>query len=64
MKHIQIDRKRRLRDEPATGHNRFRPDLPPIVVVEEGEEVVLGTRDGVDGQLGPSTTESNTVTKD
>jgi len=59
MKHIQIDRKRRLRDEPETGHNRFHPDLPPIVVVEEGEEVVLDTRDGVDGQLGPSTTESN-----
>ena len=59
MKHIQIDRKRRLRDEPGTGHNRFHPDLPPIVTIEEGEEVVLDTRDGVDGQLGPSTTETN-----
>jgi formamidase len=59
MKHIQIDGKRRLRDEPGTGHNRFHPDLPPIVVVDEGEEVVLDTRDGVDGQLGPSTAESN-----
>ena len=45
MKHIQIDRKRRLRDEPGTGHNRFHPDLPPIVTIEEGEEVVLDTRD-------------------
>ena len=59
MKYIQIDRKRRLRDEPGTGHNRFYPDLAPIVEVEEGEEVVLDTRDGVDGQLGPSTTEAN-----
>ena len=59
MKHIQVDRKRRLRDEPGTGHNRFYPDLPPIVAVEEGEEVALDTRDGVDGQLGPSTTETD-----
>ena len=58
MKHIQIDRKRRLKDEPVTGHNRFHPDISPIVVVEEGEEVVLDTRDRVDGQLGPSTTET------
>jgi formamidase len=59
MHYIQIDRKRRLRDEPATGHNRFHPDLRPLLVVEEGEEVVLDTRDGCDGQLGPSATESN-----
>jgi len=59
VKYIPIDRKRRLKDEPGTGHNRFHPDIAPIVVVEEGEEVVLDTRDGVDGQLGPSTTESD-----
>ena len=59
MKHIQIDRKRRLKDEPETGHNRFHPEIEPIVVVAEGEEVVLETRDGCDGQLGPSTTESD-----
>jgi formamidase len=58
MKSVHIDRKRRLRDEPSTGHNRFHPDIPPIVAVEEGEEVVLETRDGCDGQLGPSTTEA------
>ena len=28
----------------------------------QGEEVVLETRDGVDGQLGPTTTEANFAT--
>jgi formamidase len=56
MKSIEIDRSKRLRDEPATGHNRFHPDLPPLLEVEVGEEVVLETRDAADGQLGPSTT--------
>lgn len=59
MKSIEIDRNKRLRDAPSTGHNRFHPDIPPIVVVEEGEEVVLETRDGVDSQLGPHTTEAD-----
>jgi len=59
MKSVEIDRSKRLRDQPATGHNRFHPDIPPIVSVDEGEEVVLATRDGVDGQFGPSTTEAD-----
>jgi formamidase len=61
MKSIEIDRGKRLQAQPATGHNRFHPSIPPIVSVDEGEEVVLPTRDGVDGQLGPSTTEADTA---
>src|SRR6059036_1437074 len=59
MKSVEIDRGKRLRDQPTTGHNRFHPDIPPLVTVDEGEEVVLATRDGVDGQLGPSTSEAD-----
>src|SRR5262245_63284164 len=59
MKSIEIDRGKHLRDQPTTGHNRFHPDIPPLVTVDEGEEVVLATRDGVDGQLGPGTTEAD-----
>ena len=59
MKSIEIDRGKRLRDQPTTGHNRFHPDIPPLATVDEGEEVVLATRDGVDGQLGPGTTEAD-----
>ena len=57
MKSVEIDRTKRLRDQPATGHNRLHPDIPPILEVDEGEEVVLETRDGCDGQLGPSATD-------
>ena len=64
MKSVEIDRTKRLNEQPATGHNRFHPDISPIVVVEEGEEVVLPTRDGVDGQLGPSTTEADMARMD
>jgi formamidase len=56
MKHIEIDRTKRLRDEPWTGHNRWHPDITPIVEVDPGEEVVLETRDAADGQIGPHTT--------
>ena len=56
MKSVEIDRTKLLRDQPATGHNRLHPDIPPILEVDEGEEVVLETRDGCDGYLGPSAT--------
>src|SRR5688572_3080496 len=64
MRSIEVDRGKRLKDAPSTGHNRFHPDIPPILEVDEGEEVVLETRDGVDGQLGPSATESDITTMD
>ncbi len=59
MKSIEIDRSKRLGDEPGKGHNRFHPDIPPLLEVDEGEEVVLDTRDGIDGQFGPAATEAD-----
>ncbi len=64
MKSIEIDRSKRLIDQPGTGHNRWHPDIPPILEVSEGEEVVLETRDGVDGQLGPATTAASMAAMD
>jgi formamidase len=43
-------------EEPATGHNRWHPDIPPIVRCEPGDDVVLETRDAFDGQMGPQAT--------
>src|SRR4029450_7158509 len=54
MKSVEIDRSKRLIDQPGTGHNRWHPDIPPILEVSEGEEVLLETRDGCDGQFGPA----------
>ena len=56
MKRIEVDRDKRLRDEPHKGHNRWHPDIPPVLEVDPGEEVVLETRDTSDGQTRPGTT--------
>src|ERR1700751_2207494 len=56
MQSIGIDRGKRLAHEPHLGHNRFHPDIAPIVEVGEGEEVALETRDAFDGQIKPETT--------
>ena len=61
MKKIRIDRGKRLRDEPGTGHNRWHPDIAPILEAEPGEEVVLETRDAADGQIRPGMTVEDLV---
>ncbi len=53
---VRIDRTKPLSAEPHSGHNRYHPDIAPVTEVAEGEEVVLETRDSVDGQIGPDTT--------
>ncbi len=53
MQAIEIDRGKRLHEEPEKGHNRWHPDVSPVLEVDPGEEVLLETRDAVDGQLGP-----------
>ena len=55
-KGISIDRTKRLREEPHKGHNRWHPDIAPVIEVEPGEEVTLETRDAMDLQIGPRTT--------
>jgi formamidase len=53
---IRIDPSKPLAEEPETGHNRWHPDIPPVVRCDPGDEVVLETRDALDGQIGPSAT--------
>ncbi|MFT5173507.1 MAG: formamidase [Gammaproteobacteria bacterium] len=53
MKQIAIDRSTRLYDQPHTGHNRWHPDIEPILEVSAGEEVLFETRDAADGQIKP-----------
>jgi formamidase len=53
---ISVDRMKPLAQEPGIGHNRWHPDIPPILRVREGEVVALETRDVSDGQIGPDTT--------
>jgi formamidase len=51
MKSITINRSLRLVEEPGTGHNRWHPDIEPLIAADEGEEVVLETRDASDGKI-------------
>ena len=56
MHTIRINRAKRLADEPHSGHNRYHPDITPVLEVAENEEVILETRDALDGQLAPDAT--------
>src|SRR5215471_20133558 len=53
---IRVDKTKTLLEEPATGHNRWHPDIPPVVRCEPGDEVVMETRDALDGQAAPGVT--------
>jgi formamidase len=57
--HIRIDRSKPLRDEPNTGHNRWHPDIPPVLSVDPGDTVVLETRDALDGAVTPTMTSTD-----
>ncbi len=48
---VRIDASKPLQAEPHTGHNRWHPDIPPILRVEPGDRVALETRDALDGQI-------------
>jgi formamidase len=59
VKIVEIDRSKPLSEQPNTGHNRWHPDIPAIVEADLGEEVVLQTRDALDGQFNANTTEAD-----
>ena len=48
---IRIDHTKTLADEPGYGHNRWHPDIPPVLTIEPGDEVLMETRDGGDMQV-------------
>ena len=53
MKRISLDLTKPCSSEPDKGHNRWHPDIPPVMRVEQGEELVMDTRDGLDMQVNP-----------
>src|SRR5579864_1450557 len=62
MPEIRIDRSKPLAQEPQTGHNRYHPEIAPAIEVGEGQEVVLETRDALDGQIRPNSTVADFAT--
>ena len=63
-KSIEIDRAKRLVDEPGKGHNRWHPDIAPVLEVDPMEEVVIETRDSSDGQVRPGVVAADLLTMD
>ncbi|HLV57303.1 MAG TPA: acetamidase/formamidase family protein [Natronosporangium sp.] len=61
---IRIDPARPLSKQPETGHNRWHPDIPPVVRCQSGDEVIFQTRDALDGQCTPLTTVDEVATMD
>jgi formamidase len=59
---ITIDRTKHLAEEPRTGHNRWHPDVEPILEVEPGEQVALETRDAMDGYINADSTVADFAT--
>jgi formamidase len=64
MHAIRIDRTKPLAQEPHSGHNRYHPEIEPALEVGEGEEVVLETRDALDGHIKPTSTVADFATLD
>ena len=64
MKSITIDRNKPLKEESHTGHNRWHPCIEPKIEVLEGEEVLLETRDALDGQFQPNSKDSDILEVD
>lgn len=52
---IEIDRRRRLAEQPTRGHNRWHPEIPPVLRVDPGDRVTIETLDAFDGQVTPDT---------
>lgn len=51
MAEIRLDPARPLREQPDRGHNRWHPDVAPVLTVAPGEVVTLELRDSMDGQV-------------
>ncbi|MPZ27490.1 MAG: acetamidase [Micromonosporaceae bacterium] len=61
---IRVEAAKPLRDQPEIGHNRWHPEIPPVVRCQPGDEVVLETLDALDGQCTPDTTSAEVAGMD
>ena len=61
---VSVDLRQPLAGEPHTGHNRWHPEIEPILTVAPGEVLTLETRDGSDGQLTQESTHDDVLRLD
>ncbi len=53
-----------MRIPASQAHNRWHPDLEPVATVRPGDEITLETRDGLDGQLAPDSSQADVLALD
>jgi formamidase len=61
---IELDLERPLVEAPELGHNRWHPEIPPVLRVRPGETATLDLRDGLDMQITPASTLDDVVALD
>lgn len=61
---IRVDHSVPLAGEPGKGHNRWHPDIAPVVHCQPGDEVLMETRDAIDGQFTRDSTVDDVATVD
>jgi formamidase len=52
---VSVDHALPLAKQPECGHNRWHPDIRPILKIASGDRVILETLDSFDGQILPTT---------
>ncbi len=61
---IRVDPSRPVREEPNRCHNRWHPDIPPALTCRPGDEILMETRDAVDGQFTPDSSHADVTATD
>ena len=53
--HVSVDHALPLAKQPEWGHNRWHPDIRPILKIASGDRAILETLNSFDGQVSPKT---------
>jgi formamidase len=58
---LLVDYDRSIHEQPDRCHNRWHPDIPPALMCAPGDEILMQTRDAVDGQFTRDSTHGDVV---
>ena len=61
---IRVDRSIPVRERPDGCHTRWHPDIPPVLTCRPSDEVVIETRDAVDGHFTLDSTHGDVLRAD
>jgi formamidase len=61
---LTVSRGRPLAETPGEGHNRWHPEVPPVLTIGSNDVVSVEVRDGFDGQITPQSTAADVLELD